>query len=169
MRYVYVIQSSTGHIKIGCSFNPKSRAGVVSSHSVFPARLIAMWPGVEADEIALHRQFTASRSHGEWFSPTEDVLRFAESVFGRGLTAVDEWADVSWAGACDRKERSRALKSEAMRRAWADPTRNHSLRWREERQVRSEIEAAHPDWDWPAVRAEVERRMSQTVTTGAAA
>lgn len=61
-------------IKIGWSSNVNQRMRQVGAD-----RLLAAIPGTMKEEEAMHHRFGPSWSHGEYFHPTDDLLRFIES------------------------------------------------------------------------------------------
>lgn len=73
---VYFIRSgSDGPIKIGFSSSLKDRFADLSRMNGQPITLLGWIRGELEDERALHVRFSASRLHGEWFSPTSELLR----------------------------------------------------------------------------------------------
>lgn len=78
---VYVIGSSgSDTVKIGRTTNPRKRLADIQRMS--PLRLEILWahPGGHELETNLHRQFSALRTHGEWFT------------FGTDPVATVQWA-----------------------------------------------------------------------------
>ena len=73
---VYFVQSEVGKIKIGTSRNLSQRLRELSSGSPVPIRLLLSIPGDRSKELELHMMFAESRSHGEWFEPTQDLISF---------------------------------------------------------------------------------------------
>lgn len=79
--HVYFIEASTsGLIKIGCAGDPQARLASLQTGSPEPLRLLATEAGGQPGERVLHRRFAASRSHGEWFRPTADLMAHIEAV-----------------------------------------------------------------------------------------
>lgn len=79
--YVYFIQAQvTGLIKIGYSVDPRMRLINMATMSPEPLVLLAIHPGGRDLEGQLHRRFSRSRTHGEWFRPTRGILDFIASA-----------------------------------------------------------------------------------------
>lgn len=80
-RYVYFIEArESGAIKIGSTSNPTARLSALQTGSPVRLRLIGYTEGGEPEERRLHRLFEDSRSHGEWFKPTIDLLDYITSL-----------------------------------------------------------------------------------------
>ena len=80
--YVYLIRSSNGLYKIGCSNNVVKRMGVLRTMSPVELTLVH---SIEYDEMysleeALHYKFSNNRHHGEWFSLSESQVRWIKSL-----------------------------------------------------------------------------------------
>lgn len=77
-------------VKIGTSINVVARLGAVGAE-----RLLAMEPGDTKLESERHREFAATRNHGEWFRRSPELDAHIEQVRGRFLTitglTVEEW------------------------------------------------------------------------------
>lgn len=71
---VYFFQASTGHIKIGFSTKVTRRQRHLQVAQPESLTLLVSCPGSFAVESALHRRFAPSRTTGEWFRPTPDLL-----------------------------------------------------------------------------------------------
>lgn len=80
--YVYFMRATagTGAIKIGCSIWPEGRVVSCSSWSPLPLEIIARSLGDKSVEALLHGYFTASRSHNEWFHPSEELLSLIDKI-----------------------------------------------------------------------------------------
>lgn len=77
---VYFVQSAGGGpIKIGNSGRPEDRLAAMQSHCPFPLKILATTKGGSRAEHALHERFAHLRSHGEWFWPGDDLIRFIEA------------------------------------------------------------------------------------------
>ncbi|MEZ2132531.1 MULTISPECIES: GIY-YIG nuclease family protein [unclassified Sinorhizobium] len=73
--YVYFITDGEA-IKIGKANNPKSRlSGLQTSHHK-PLRILALIPGSEETERALHWKFERHRIRGEWFKDCKEIREF---------------------------------------------------------------------------------------------
>lgn len=74
-RSVYFVRAQvSGLIKIGSAAHPEGRLRTLQTGSPEPLQLLATSPGGERHERELHTLLSGSRSHGEWFHPTADVL-----------------------------------------------------------------------------------------------
>jgi hypothetical protein len=75
-KYIYFIRRADGEgpIKVGCSCVPKRRLIAITQWSPYPLTILASAPGEHWMERKLHRHFASSRSHFEWFHPTQELL-----------------------------------------------------------------------------------------------
>jgi len=89
-RSVYFVQAlDGGPIKIGVAANPTTRLVGLQTGSPVSLRLLAtVDAGGARLEHQLHAHFAASRSHGEWFRPTPELLTYIEDVTLRGSRMV---------------------------------------------------------------------------------
>jgi hypothetical protein len=79
MIWLYAFQVGTdGAVKIGISGNPRQRLAALQKANPVRLRPIACWRGLPIEEKVLHREFAGDQLHGEWFSPTLEVLALAE-------------------------------------------------------------------------------------------
>jgi hypothetical protein len=78
-QYVYFMQRADGAIKIGVSGNVNQRRKDLECASG-PLKVLASMDGGFPEEHAFHRQFASSRLHGEWFSPTDELLELVASI-----------------------------------------------------------------------------------------
>ena len=81
--YVYLIQSPSGHYKIGRTSDPKDRMKTFNVKLPFEVEFICVIPSADMYllEKQLHRQFESKRINGEWFAlGSEDV------AYIKGLT-----------------------------------------------------------------------------------
>lgn len=67
--FVYIIQASSGHIKIGKANNVQGRLATLRTASPFPLKIISTLHCEDplAIESMLHKRFASKRTHGEWF------------------------------------------------------------------------------------------------------
>lgn len=73
--HVYVLGTSDARtVKIGRTANVPKRVGEIQRMSAVPVHLLWSHPGGHELEAHLHRQFSALRTHGEWFTFTHDAL-----------------------------------------------------------------------------------------------
>lgn len=89
-----------GPIKIGCSNWPENRLKAVDIWSPFPLELLASAPGMNREEGRLHWRFRETRSHGEWFFASPDLLRLIDHVRLNGTLPPLEAEPRKWT---DRK------------------------------------------------------------------
>lgn len=81
--FVYFVECPlNGLIKIGVTDDhPDKRLGELRRGSPVPLQPLGILRGNRVAEKAIHVRFHQSRSHGEWFRPTPDLLAFiAEHV-----------------------------------------------------------------------------------------
>uniref|UniRef100_A0AB39AKL4 DnaD-like helicase loader n=1 Tax=Mycolicibacterium phage phi1_186018 TaxID=3236641 RepID=A0AB39AKL4_9CAUD len=70
---VYFIADGTGHVKIGVSNDVPARMAQLQTGNPTKLRLLAVCPGGEPLEQALHLQFADDRAEGEWFRLTPAI------------------------------------------------------------------------------------------------
>lgn len=85
--HVYFIQQGeTGAIKIGHTRRPvEVRQKELQNSHAEPLRLLAMAPGTQRDERALHDRFAAARLTGEWFTPVPELVAYVRLVADRRI------------------------------------------------------------------------------------
>lgn len=68
--YVYLIQSESGHCKIGSSLSVPKRIRQLQCANPGPLILLHQFPSASAqqDEFALHKKFYRKRIRNEWFA-----------------------------------------------------------------------------------------------------
>lgn len=86
---VYFVRSC-GLVKIGQTGNARKRLRVLETQNAAPIEVIAFGLGTVAREQALHQRFSDARHHGEWFSPTAELIRLARAA----LADTAEWRSV---------------------------------------------------------------------------
>lgn len=78
--YVYFLQAEgDGLIKIGRTINPDKRVRELQTLAPSPLKLLALVEGGKDREREIHEMFVDARSHGEWFEPTPQLLRFIQN------------------------------------------------------------------------------------------
>jgi hypothetical protein len=77
---VYFIRRADGLVKIGYSHNPRLRASQLRQQHQCEMEILATTLGARCKEKELHRRFSKYRVHGEWFSPSEELMRFVSEV-----------------------------------------------------------------------------------------
>lgn len=77
-RLVYYVRRPDGAIKIGTTWNLKTR--MQAFRNVTAVELLASHSGGQVAEAALHRRFKHLRLDGEWFDPGEDLLAHIRHV-----------------------------------------------------------------------------------------
>lgn len=79
--YVYLMKNSrNGLVKIGFSRDPQSREGTLQSEEP-EIDLYHAFEGTMDEETALHREYAAKRTRGEWFKLNDDDLTSITSRF----------------------------------------------------------------------------------------
>lgn len=99
-RFVYFVQGAiTGMVKIGIARSPKRRLLAIRTDCSEPVELVGLIDAPDAAqmEAALHRQFAADRSHGEWFRPSPALLDHIanegrQTPFVKPIQAIDKAA-----------------------------------------------------------------------------
>ncbi len=76
---VYFIYHN-GCIKIGASVNPWARLSSLQTAHHERLEMLAIMPGDQAEERALHRRFSQYHKAGEWFNDNDDLRRFIQEV-----------------------------------------------------------------------------------------
>lgn len=77
LNLVYFIQADIGGpIKIGVSANIDKRIAQLQLSCPFTLRLLLLVQGGYSVELKLHKLFHTSRLHGEWFEPSESLVKF---------------------------------------------------------------------------------------------
>lgn len=81
--WVYFIQVGTdGPIKVGISAEPFSRLKQLRTSHYEPLHLIgAVWASKQFEQ-AIHAAFAEARLRNEWFSPTPELIGFAQGFAG---------------------------------------------------------------------------------------
>ena len=83
-RVVYFLRTVTGHIKIGTTASLDHRMSAMRTAHAEPVVLLAAVRGGHSHEATLHRIFARDRDHGEWFSPSPELLTFVAQVSETG-------------------------------------------------------------------------------------
>ena len=78
--FIYFIADGADAIKIGFSGAPNIRLADLQAGSSRPLRLIAVTPGTEPQEQALHKRFAHLRIHREWFRAGGDLVAYIEKI-----------------------------------------------------------------------------------------
>jgi hypothetical protein len=78
--FIYAVQREDGAVKIGRTLAPFRRFQELSvsldlEYNGRTCRMLAFWRGQGRDEKLLHQRFAAEALGGEWFRPTDRVLR----------------------------------------------------------------------------------------------
>jgi hypothetical protein len=125
--FIYLIEAQNGLVKIGVTVNPKTRAAAYQTHSPVPLRLIAWWPGSQADEAELHRRFNPFVSHCEWFRIEGELAEFLAGVRGVGVGRVREWDEIVCAPGETPMMKRTAAVTIANRARFSDPEFNREF------------------------------------------
>lgn len=98
--HVYFVQGvDGGPIKIGYTSGrstrepAKLRLGQLQGSSPVLLKVLSVWPGDTELERELHGIFHADRLHGEWFTPSEDLLAVIDAT--TDAERLDDWYDES--------------------------------------------------------------------------
>lgn len=116
-----------GPVKIGFSYSPPSRLRTMAKWSPIPLELVAYFPGTQKLERNIQDCLWASRSHFEWFLPTDRVVAVVTALIagvpieqcldlsdrseGRGRNKRRRMTEAEKATAKVYRERSRAAKA----------------------------------------------------------
>lgn len=74
---IYFVQAGESDpIKIGTTIRLTVRLGTLQREEGVVLHVLGVMPGGQPQEAALHRRFRRHRVHGEWFCPSEPILRF---------------------------------------------------------------------------------------------
>jgi hypothetical protein len=133
--YVYLIGSEASSlVKIGRSTDVPGRLGALQSGS--PVKLSVIWQtegGAEL-EAALHRHFSASRSHGEWFAfPDGDAIERVQRGISEIRAEAERRAEALRAARKARKIKQVWKEARQYRRRQAQRRRERSLAQRYQR------------------------------------
>lgn len=80
----FVCPKDKGAIKIGRSRDLGARLHSLMAWSPYPLHIYATCTGGADLEKAIQRFFAHNHSHGEWFRPAEDLLKFMDFVAAGG-------------------------------------------------------------------------------------
>lgn len=102
--WVYFVQGGPeALIKIGTSTDVATRVRGLQNSCPVPIRLLAVMPGGQRTEAALHRRWQAHRTHGEWFYPAASILEFIDP-FTRDVDVVELAASVNRMPRCSTQK-----------------------------------------------------------------
>ena len=91
---LYFVQAETGQIKIGRTYDMRSRLAALQSYSPVPLHLIGWVRFVgKRLERRIHQALSAAHLHSEWFAPTAEVcalVQLARTVDEDGFAAHAE-------------------------------------------------------------------------------
>lgn len=105
---LYFIRSEcpNRYIKIGLATDLNSRLSSLQVSSAYELTVLATMSGGKAEEIHLHKRFEHTHLRGEWFKPSDDLLRYIDDLPKkaaiREFTAndiFDHWKSLVKAGA----------------------------------------------------------------------
>jgi hypothetical protein len=90
---IYLIVNKEENIcKIGYSDNPNARLKTLQTGCPYPLSIYAIIEGDVKKEKLIHKMFSLSRTHNEWFSYTDDIKKYFEA--GERLCCIDmRWFD----------------------------------------------------------------------------
>lgn len=139
----FILNPGLGIIKIGIAIDVEDRRKTLEYGCGVPLEVLRVVPGAADLEQELHALFNASRLLGEWFTPTEDLVRLAT---GKG--DVREFMKANAAAiAAGRNAREAEMvrrKAEQDAAAKEDVARAASLR-AEEKALKKERERAQAE------------------------
>jgi hypothetical protein len=76
---IYFVQAGdNGPIKIGLAISPETRKKNLQTAHYEELRIIGILDGNSHVEKQLHRQFRDYRIRGEWFHPSQEIIKFIE-------------------------------------------------------------------------------------------
>jgi hypothetical protein len=84
--FIYFIQQgNAGPIKIGYTkYDLYARFKRLQTGNPLPLRVLAIIDGADTrTEISLHTRFSSCRLNGEWFAPTEELIKFINEIRNR--------------------------------------------------------------------------------------
>jgi hypothetical protein len=82
--FIYLIENTdTGHIKIGVSRKPHRRLKQLQTGNHIPLKMLGTIQVGNAFEVEsiIHKVFSKSRVHGEWFNINRDEIDYLSSYF----------------------------------------------------------------------------------------
>lgn len=85
-RRVYFARRSDGLIKIGSSMNVKQRLAQLSAGTAESLELLGHIDGSYLFEKQIHRKLAAHCKYGEWFSPSEEVVKCIDDLIRAART-----------------------------------------------------------------------------------
>lgn len=128
-QFIYLLEATSGEIKIGCSVSPVTRWKTIAASSPCFVNLIAMWPGSFAEEKGLHRKFSDLRTYREWFRNEGELSNLVDARRGQNVPEMPE--DIRYCGLPNDERRAAlaARQSQKIRAIWADPKRREAMMW----------------------------------------
>ena len=78
-RQIYFVKNSSGLIKIGSTMDVLSRVKGLQTGAGENLEVLVQMDGSTGMEKHLHKRFSGSNEHGEWFRPDIEVLEFIKS------------------------------------------------------------------------------------------
>jgi hypothetical protein len=90
MKIYFIQQGQDGPIKIGLSWDVNKRMHTAKTFSPHPLRILGMINGGLKEERALHRKFKKERLEGEWFSPSEKLIQYLQTLEGVNPTNLND-------------------------------------------------------------------------------
>jgi DNA-binding XRE family transcriptional regulator len=81
---IYFVECAD-RVKIGFSNSPQKRFRVLATGMPFPARLVGVTYGDEAEEKRLHQEFASERVVGEWFADNPRLRDLIDKVAIRSV------------------------------------------------------------------------------------
>lgn len=93
--HIYAIRGAAGLVKIGKSTDPKKRFRNLRNSSPEKLELVGFVELSGDAEFEIHDRLRKDRLHGEWFSPSEAVLKVVEMIAARQRDEILNWLAAS--------------------------------------------------------------------------
>lgn len=85
--HLYLIESSTKHVKIGRSIAPMARMRDLQGSTPGDLSLVSVVLGAGSREYEVHAMFDEYRTHGEWFHDRTEIRDFFQAQRGNSRLA----------------------------------------------------------------------------------
>ena len=81
--FIYFVQCQmTKMVKIGYARDPLARLSSMQTGSPTPLKMLTIIPGDRFKEKQMHARFKNCYSHGEWFSPSPELMAYIDELRG---------------------------------------------------------------------------------------
>lgn len=79
--FVYFLQPQAGGlIKVGTATDPKQRVRCIAAMSPLPLKVLRLIYGGAKSEHLIHHYYEDERQHGEWFTPSDRLVRWIAAL-----------------------------------------------------------------------------------------